>query len=155
MRKITWAAFVLLAGCDSGENKLSSELSNAIVLECIGQEIDLVSSKREPASYLLKIDTSNSFHRSLYYYNWSEKRFVSSCTNKYHVCNVDVDSDLISESAILRGKDNQVLLLNLTKINRRTGKMSVVLKDRVIGEQLSFEGECVKGQHPIEQVQKF
>lgn len=155
MKKIVLATLVLLAGCDSGDKNSSTASDNTIVLECSGQYIHLATSNREAVSYLIKINPSNQFQQSLHFFNDEEKRFVSHCIGRFPECRVEVNSDLITEHGVMRDSENKLLLQELTTINRRTGEMRVVLRNRVFGDQLGFEGKCIKGELPTEQLQKF
>lgn len=155
MRKLFLAALVLFVGCGGGEKTSSASLGSIIVLECSGQRIDLVSAKHDPASYLIKIDPNNTFNGALNFYDDNDKRFVSPCVEKFGECKVDVGSDLITESGVIMGSDSELLMLKITRINRRTGEMRVTVNSPPLEEKLVFEGECKKGELPAEEPQKF
>lgn len=156
MKNMIWVTLFLLAGCDSnvigGKNSTIAP-DNKIVLQCSGVR----SLTRETSSYLIKIDPSNHLQQSMSYYDESEKRFVSPCIDKFPRCWVEVSSDLIKENGVMidKDKDNKVILHQLTTINRRTGEMHIVLKSPVLDEIPVFDGECIKGEIPQEQAQKF
>ena len=157
MKNAVWLPLTLLAACGGVEESehTAGGSNDAIVLECEGNTIDLVSSKRQPASSLIKIEPSNLFPQSLDFYNWDEKRFVSTCLDKGFECRISVGPDLIEELGIMKGNDGEVILQRHTEINRRTGTIRVVMNDSFLGERPVFEGDCANGKLPVEQAQKF
>lgn len=147
------AVLVLLVACSDKDSR--DRQARTIVLECSGENIDLTSSERKPASFLIKIDPQNQFQQSLHFFSSDEKMFVSPCESAFPECKVSVNPDLIMETGAMRGSDNQVILAKMTDINRRTGNMRIVMSDSIHGERTTFEGSCRKGELPIEQAQKF
>ena len=154
MKKVILTTFALLAGCDGNEKNLSTVSDNAIVLMCSGQIIDRITSKREDASYLIKL-YDKPLQQSLYYYSNDEKRFVASaCFRNYTKCQLTVDSDVIEETGTIINNENRVILMTVITINRRTGEMRTVSELSDLDSTV-FEGKCQKDTPPIEQPQKF
>ena len=147
------AILVLLTACDSKGSR--DRLSRTIVMECSGQSIDLASSEHEPASFLIKIDPQNRFQQSLHFFSSDDKMFVSPCESAFPECKVSVNPDLIAETGVMRGNENQVILAKMTDINRRTGSMRIIMTDSIHGERTTFEGSCKKSELPDEWSQKF
>lgn len=159
MKKVILTTLALLAGCDGNAKNLSTVSDNAIVLMCSGQIIDRITSKREDASYLIKL-YDKPLQQSLYYYSNDEKRFVASaCFRNYTKCQLTVDSDVIEETGTIINNENRVILMTVITINRRTGEMRTVseFSDSELSDSDStvFEGTCQKDTPPIEQPQKF
>lgn len=155
MKKIILAALVLLTGCSNGDKDSPTVADSTIVLKCSGE--NFYSNKSEPGTYLIQINPNNLMQKSLYFYNWTEKRFVSPCFGRFNECQVSVNSDLITETGVMRGSNNEALILEETEINRRTGKMLTVRHEYVLDNKktTTFKGECIKGSIPTEEPQKF
>ena len=149
-----FVALSLVIGCDKQKEHDRARAERTIVLECSGDYIDTSSSKRDPVTYLIKIDPFNPFQTSLHFFSSKDKMFMSPCEERLGECRVSADSNLIVEYGVMRGKDNQVLLGKTTEINRRTGSMRIV-SSSVLGDETIFDGSCKKSAMPTEESQKF
>lgn len=142
---------ICLTGCEQTKAKKALAADDTIVLECSGESV--MDSKREPVSYIIKIHPGNQFQQSLHFYSDIQKRFLSPCEDRGLRCSLSVGSDLITEVGEAEN-NGQITLRKLTEINRRTGSMRVALESTLPLETV-FEGQCIKGSMPPEEVAKF
>lgn len=155
----TAIALALLVGCERSEAN-SSSANSPIILDCSGEkEIRTFKSgelvkELVKTSYLIKINNEDS-QKSLYYYNASEQRLEPSECRKHTKCQVVVNSDLIEESGTTINNDNRVTWAVLTKINRRTGRMTIEHFNPWGYHFLTFEGICKRSILPTVQPLKF
>ena len=159
-------ALGLLAGCERSEANSSSS-NGSIILDCSGDK-QILAFKPDPknpgtnepyfnhikTSYLIKFN-NNGAQKLLYYYNASEQLFEPSECRNHTKCKLAVNSDIIEESGKTITNDNRVTWSVLTKINRRTGRMTIEHWNPSGSHFLTFEGTCTKGKIPAVQPQKF
>lgn len=146
----------MLIGCDNKGDDKSSQRDVSIILKCSGENINYTTNERDNMSYLIKLQEV-PIQQSLLFYNDDEKRFVrSACFKNFNECQVNLDSDMITEYGVLKSLDGDGVSMTIkTTINRRTGEMRILTYDPVFKEKVSFEGSCKKSELPIEIPQKF
>jgi hypothetical protein len=149
VRKFALVAVAMLGSCSTPENE-------ALYLSCAGTSVDLVTNRRDPTTFLVKVGPEHGQGASLLFYSDREKRFEpSACRRNFTSCALLVESDEITEIGTMDGTDNRMLLSKRTNINRRTGGYRETLWAPGEGDRVTLFGQCTRGEPPPETQVQF